>query len=82
MRRDIATIMALPIIASRRFSQCSTMSRAIRSSRSSAPTMASSRAQRDLGLLRGVVLDLLGDLVGQVIEGVVVLDRQLDLGKS
>ena len=30
--------------------------------------MASSRAHRDLALLRRVLLDLLGDLVGQLVE--------------
>ena len=44
MRRLMQTIIALPSIASSRFSKCSTMSLATSSSRFSAPTTASSCA--------------------------------------
>lgn len=47
MRRLIVTIMALPAMEARRFSQCATMSAAMASSRESAPTKASRRDHLD-----------------------------------
>ena len=71
MRRLITTIMPLPNWASLRFSQCSTMSAATRSSRDSAPTMASRRAQRLLAAEASDLFDLFGDFVGEVVELIV-----------
>jgi len=47
MRRDIATIMPLPVRSSRRASQWVTMSWARVATRWSDPTIASTRAHRD-----------------------------------
>ena len=88
MRRLMQTTIALPSIASRRFSKCSTRSRAISLSRFSAPTTASSCAHLVLSfslrstsspsvdlLELGVDLRPLGSFELQLGEPALVVDR-------